>query len=237
MGQFQAAPVGHADKRTHIIELFDRVWASLEDDVKSAVLNHLMMKEPHRFQSTLVSATSAALTLEPPLHSPSTMSGHATSEHGQQKGRDWSIAPCTTLTPLPEVVKAHFVRCNHDPVQFFDRQGSLGSSANLVGRQFYLALVHSKNTDWLGHVQLRFLTVGFYELQLHVSKTCQKRHPGRWVKRRLVEIAQACQPDRAEDEVESEVANFLCWGRRYYQLMADLSTAAVARLSPQNRTE
>ncbi|XP_044715302.1 uncharacterized protein HRG_11279 [Hirsutella rhossiliensis] len=50
-------------------------------------------------------------------------------------------------------------------------------------------------------------------------------------------MAQTWQPNRPEDEVKKEVIDFLSWGRRYHQFMTELSTAAVARLRPDNRTD
>lgn len=229
MGQFHAVPRGNANLEKHIIEVFDSVWECLEDDVKSLVLHHLMSREPHRFQSP------PAYTLVTP--SPERSGSALLTKSGQAPSQESPAALSITLTPLPTAVKLHFAKCRHDPGQFFGRPDNVDTPLNLAKCQVYLALVHSRNTDWLGHVQLRFLTVGFYELELHVRRRCQKRHPSRWVKQRLVQLAQVCQPERAKDEVETEVANFLSWGRRYHQFMSELSTAAVARLRPHNRTE
>ncbi|KAM4067711.1 hypothetical protein HRG_012350 [Hirsutella rhossiliensis] len=176
MGQYSSVNP-HELNTGIIIEFFNTVWPKLDEDIKMLVLHQLRAKEPQNFEPNppliifLFSFHSLRTRAPPPEPVP---------PHNP-------IAKSPTFTPLPEVVKLHFAKSCQDPAKFFDQSDNGETPTNPFHCGAYLALVQNKNIAWIGHIQIRFLTVGFHELELHLRETCQKLQPNRW-------------PNRPEDE-------------------------------------
>ncbi|KAM4062575.1 hypothetical protein HRG_013723 [Hirsutella rhossiliensis] len=175
MGQYSSVNP-HELNTGIIIEFFNTVWPKLDEDIKMLVLHQLRAKEPQNFEPNppSSSSSSACRPLPEGFHSLRTRAPppEPVPPHNP-------IAKSPTFTPLPEVVKLHFAKSCQDPAKFFDQSDNGETPTNPFQCGAYLALVQNKNIAWIGHIQLRFLTVGFHELELHLRETCQKLQPNR----------------------------------------------------------